>query len=226
VWARERRWWQLWRKSGSGWDGATLSLRKDTRRWVVVGCQTSSDATRLSLRQRTASLCASFSIRKNVTGRNHMTIRNVIFGLLFCSAFVSAAAPPAPSLSLPVDSASGIVLAPQLSWKASTGANTYTIQVSKSSRFSSFVVNKSAISSTWYNLTGLSNNTKYYWRVRAASALGQASGWSTVWSFTTEALPTIPILSYPENAASSITVSTSLGWSCQKEAAFHVQELN
>ena len=54
----------------------------------------------------------------------------------------------------------------------------------------------SVLTDTSVVLSGLSNSTTYYWRVRAIN-VGGISGWSEVWSFTTTAtgiLPNAPVL--------------------------------
>jgi len=45
-------------------------------------------------------------------------------------------------------------------------------------------VNQSGITTTSYALSGLANNTTYYWRVNASNA-GGTSAWSSIWNFAT-----------------------------------------
>jgi hypothetical protein len=97
-----------------------------------------------------------------------------------------ASAPTPPTLSSPADEATGVATNPTLSWNASTGAASYTLQVSTNSSFSSFVVNQSSINTTSYAVSGLANSTTYYWRVNASNSYG-TSDWSSIWSFTTVA---------------------------------------
>ena len=59
-----------------------------------------------------------------------------------------------------------------------------TLQVSIDSLFSTYFYNQSGLADTGQQVTGLSSETKYFWRVCATSNFG-SSGWSTVWSFTT-----------------------------------------
>jgi len=98
--------------------------------------------------------------------------------------YSSSAIPPVPTLSSPTDGATGVATKPTLSWNASTGATSYTLQVSTSSSFSSFAVNQSGINTTSYAVSGLANSTTYYWRVNATNSNG-TSDWSSIWSFTT-----------------------------------------
>ena len=53
------------------------------------------------------------------------------------------AAPPAPTLSSPANNATSLIIPPLLIWNASTGAASYTLQVSTSSSFTNFEYNQS-----------------------------------------------------------------------------------
>jgi len=109
--------------------------------------------------------------------------------------------PSAPALSSPVDGATNQSISPTLSWNASTGAASYTLQVSTSSSFTSFAYNQSGLTGTSQQVGGLSDNTKYYWRVNATNVFG-TSAWSngsSPWNFTTvvggsscAGVPTVP----------------------------------
>ncbi|MGA9365006.1 MAG: T9SS type A sorting domain-containing protein, partial [Bacteroidota bacterium] len=93
-------------------------------------------------------------------------------------------APSAPTLLSPSNAATGVSIPPTLNWNASTGATSYQLQVSTSSSFTTTVVNQSGITATSYAVSGLNNNTVYYWRVNATNA-GGTSAYSSNWSFTT-----------------------------------------
>jgi uncharacterized protein (TIGR02145 family) len=71
-----------------------------------------------------------------------------------------------------------------LSWNASATATSYTLQVSTSNTFSSFVYNQSGIAGTSQQVNGLSGLVQYYWRVSATNNYG-TSAYSNTWSFTT-----------------------------------------
>jgi len=118
--------------------------------------------------------------------------------------------PSVPTLSSPANGATGVSFTPTFVWSASTGTVpiTYTLQVSTSNTFSSYVVNQSGITTTSYTLTtSLSNNTKYYWRVKASNVCGEAT--SSTFSFTTINLPSIT-LTYP-NGGEILVVGSSIG---------------
>jgi hypothetical protein len=89
-----------------------------------------------------------------------------------------------PVLSTPADGATPMLLRPPFYWADVTGATGYTIQVSRNGAFTSLVVNKTVVSSTYTPTINLPANITLYWRVKANGANGP-SLWSTpVWSFT------------------------------------------
>jgi Fibronectin type III domain len=93
-------------------------------------------------------------------------------------------APAAPQLALPADSATGLTRSPLLTWNISSGAVSYQLQVSTVSNFATTVMNQIGISTTSSTVTGLINNTQYYWRVSATNTVGTGP-WSISRSFTT-----------------------------------------
>jgi chitinase len=92
--------------------------------------------------------------------------------------------PLAPALISPLNGATGIPTNTKLTWSASNGADSYTLQVSTTPTFSNLVLYADGILGTLYQVTGLSENTTYYWRVNAMNEKG-TSVWSEVWRFTT-----------------------------------------
>jgi len=72
----------------------------------------------------------------------------------------------APILLSPKDSSSGLSASPAFNWNSVPGADKYKLQVSN---FPDFGFNKIDLLSTDtnYNATGLTNDTVYYWRIRA-----------------------------------------------------------
>ncbi len=93
--------------------------------------------------------------------------------------------PTAPTLLLPAQNATGVAVAPTLTWNASTGATSYRVQVSTDSTFTStLVVNDSTLTTPTKAVTGLAISTRYYWRVNAKDSLGTSS-YSAVRNFMT-----------------------------------------
>jgi hypothetical protein len=124
----------------------------------------------------------------------------------------------APVLSAPSTEAANQAVSLNLSWGAVTNATSYELQVSTSSAFTTNFIYKTGLTSTSYAVTGLSNNTKYYWRVIAKNS-SISSSWSSVWNFTTViAVPSVPSLSSPANGATGQSLTSSLTWASSTNA--------
>lgn len=134
------------------------------------------------------------------------------------------AVPAAPAILSPADGAENIAVNPSVSWSASERAVSYQLQVSTQSNFAGLVLDKSDITQTSYALSGLSNQTKYYWRVRAKNT-GGFGDWSTISSFITiVAAPQWPALISPADSAQNVPLTVQLGWrSVTLATAYHVQ---
>jgi hypothetical protein len=129
-------------------------------------------------------------------------------------------APAVPALITPADGATGIGLYPSLSWNASGGAASYTLQVAIDSMFTGMVSSLPGLTSTSQTLVnGLTNSTTYYWRVNASNNAG-TSDWSAVRSFTTTATALLPkpALIWPDSGAAGISTSPTLMWSASSGA--------
>jgi len=100
------------------------------------------------------------------------------------SFFVYQEIPSSPMLLLPDSGATGVSTTPTFSWNPSLGTEYYAIQLSDTLDFSRLVVDEDSLGATSLDITGLSVNSTYYWRVSARNALG-TSNWSEEWSFTT-----------------------------------------
>jgi uncharacterized protein (TIGR02145 family) len=119
----------------------------------------------------------------------------------------SGTALQAPTLSSPLNGATNQSTSPTLSWNASNGATSYTLQVSTDSLFSSYVYNQSGLMSTSQQVAGLSNSTLYYWRVNAANSYG-TSLWSKTWSFTAKPWVCGDSLTYANKTYHTIAIGT------------------
>ncbi len=128
-------------------------------------------------------------------------------------SFNSATA--AATLIFPPDSATGINLNPIFSWDPVTNADSYTLQVSTSSTFTtqSMVYNTAGITTTSQQVGGLNPNQLYYWRVRSASGTTQGF-FSVKFTFTTGTTIGLPeqhlqlISLYPNPADEAINFTT------------------
>ncbi len=116
-------------------------------------------------------------------------------------------APPPPTLSSPADNATNISLQPTLSWDSSSSADSYTLQVSTNSSFTSYVYNQSGLTNTSQQISGLSNSTWYYWKVNATNSYG-TSDWSSHWWFATESVhcPGIPTIIYAGKTYNTVQI--------------------
>ena len=95
------------------------------------------------------------------------------------------AIPVSPTLISPANNATDVALGVTLNWGSVSGATSYHVEVSTASDFGSTVVDKT-VETTLYSIEEgiLSEDTVYYWRVKAANVAGK-SGWSETWNFRT-----------------------------------------
>jgi len=81
-----------------------------------------------------------------------------------------------------------------MNWNDVVNADSYTLQVSTNSGFSSFVINQSGLTTSQYQVPAstFQNNILYYWRACAVNTAGTGP-WSSVWNFRTLIVGTRPI---------------------------------
>jgi len=121
-------------------------------------------------------------------------------------------APGVPSLLSPANSTINLPLSLELAWNQVSGATTYNLQVSNSSAFTTVLYNLTNLTGTTYTVSGLSNNTTYFWRVSASNGAG-AGSYSGIWSFATiAAIPPAPILVSPAYGATDISINPLITW--------------
>ncbi len=98
-----------------------------------------------------------------------------------------------PQLLFPLNNSTnldvGII---SLEWLFVVDATEYTCQISTDNTFTSDVVSETT-TSTYKELTNLSTNTEYFWRVKASNNLGE-SDWSQTWRFSTFGFSDVPNL--------------------------------
>ncbi len=142
-------------------------------------------------------------------------------------SFTTVQAPPAvPTLVSPASDAAGVAMNVPFVWNVAARAATYTLQVSTSSSFGSFIINQSGIVDTMFAGATLNSGTRYYWRVRAAASDGVTSV-SAAWSFTTlTVIPPVPSLVTPADGATNIPVSTTVTWGAVAGAASYALEVS
>ena len=115
----------------------------------------------------------------------------------------------APSLKLtsPSNGAATIPVLTTLSWNATASVSRYRLDISKSSFFTSYVLQDSSIAAKSRQVGPLQDSTTYYWRVIATAYSGEEVK-SDVWSFTT--VPTYK---------STMAVNTTLGFTSKAKAS-------
>ncbi len=112
----------------------------------------------------------------------------------YCEEASATTLPPPPSVPTLKSPASGSTVptsTPRLEWNASSGAVSYGVQVSTSSRFTNSLVNESGITDLYCDIAPatLNWNTTYYWRVNSRNSLDSTSSWSSYRYFRTPAGP-------------------------------------
>lgn len=205
-------------------NGATGILNTQVFTWSVV-----NSAVLYSIELSTDPGFATINISKNV-GTNSATITNLDGSTLYywrvksnngghesiySNVYSFNSATAAATLIYPADTATGIPVNPVFSWSNVPNADSYTLQVSTSSTFttSSMVYNTAGLTGTSQQVNGLNPNSVYYWRVRSAN--GNTQGFYSVkYSFTTgttiglDENASFNILSvYPNPATDFITVT-------------------
>ncbi len=95
---------------------------------------------------------------------------------------------------------------------------TVELQVSTNSDMSSPFVDVTGLTGLTYEVTGLTEGTTYYWRVRSKSSGGAYSAWTGIWSFTVSGYgggattPLKPVLNIPLDGSTVTSSTTWLAW--------------
>ncbi|MEZ4824178.1 MAG: hypothetical protein R2942_17990 [Ignavibacteria bacterium] len=84
----------------------------------------------------------------------------------------------------PADNSTDNTAAVIFSWNKNFATMNYDLQISTDSLFSSYFYNDSTLTDTSKFITGLANDTKYYWRVKTKDSSGNYYS-SIVWNFRT-----------------------------------------
>ncbi|HNQ42963.1 MAG TPA: M6 family metalloprotease domain-containing protein [Candidatus Cloacimonadota bacterium] len=120
----------------------------------------------------------------------------------------------APQTIYPENQAVNIPTNPLITWQSVMGATGYHFQISAEPDFSSYLVNVLGHEQPSYQMSGLTPQTLYYWRVASMGEVG-ISAFSEEIHFTTGALtelPGIPGLSSPVNYATNQPRNPTFAW--------------
>ncbi len=78
-----------------------------------------------------------------------------------------------PTMTSPANLTNGLSTTPTFNWQSTAGAESYVLDISRVSDFSSIIQSVTGILATNYTLTTpLAQNAEYYWRVSAANSCG------------------------------------------------------
>ena len=120
--------------------------------------------------------------------------------------------PLTPSNPNPANEAIGVSVSPTLSWQDSDPDGdplTYDLYFGTSSNPP---LKHSGLTDRSFKISGLTNSTKYYWKVVAKDNHGNVTT-GPVWSFTTISLPPNAASSpYPANGQTAVSPDTQLSW--------------
>jgi subtilisin-like proprotein convertase family protein len=132
----------------------------------------------LTLLPSTATLPGTYDIIVNGNGNNFSN------SIVFTGSVIALAPVPATPQS-PANGSQGVDVNPVLNWTANAGpGETYSVQVATDAAFANLVFTAQGLSANEAQVTGLTTNTTYYWRVQNSTPCG-TSPWSSPASFTT-----------------------------------------
>jgi subtilisin family serine protease len=135
--------------------------------------------------------------------------------MVSASAFPTVLDPPA--LLYPPNDTTKMPVSFLLDWDEPSGATSYIIQIARDKLFND-IVTDTEINLSHYQVSGLSNRTIYYWRVKAEGIQG-VSNWSQIRNFRTiPILPSVPTLVFPENNSVAMPLAMTFEWNIANEA--------
>lgn len=118
--------------------------------------------------------------------RNSNDLPNIKHEMFITAIGFNDTVPQKPLLNTPADGI--IAVSPNtpllLKWNAIKDAMLYKLEVAEDASFTNTITTIETANLSAYVSTGLSPDTKYYWRVRANNG-GYPSDWSSTWTFDT-----------------------------------------
>lgn len=152
----------------------------------------------------------------------------MVLGLAGCFETEDTIPTLAFGLLSPAEGATNVATSPAYSWAASAGATSYTLQVSTSGTFATFVTNLAGLSGTTATPgVVLASSTTYYWRVFAHSTFGSTLATGAPQSFTTA--PPVPgpfTLIAPANGASGVAADPTFSWNASSAATSYTLQVS
>jgi len=159
--------------------------------------------------------------------------KNEVFESAWANArnFTTVFGPPdAPTLVDPTDGAGGVSTNPLLQWAASGEVDGFVLQltsnfVGQTPQWTGLVVDENETTllgnARDYQVTGLSFNTQYAWRIMAKNSYGDSA--YAVGTFTTGSVPApdAPTPLSPANGSADIAVNAALNWNSALRASYY-----
>ena len=109
----------------------------------------------------------------------------------------------------PADSSNNVSLMPTLSWSEVSGADKYRLEVNTKDDFTGAIIfDQDTVSQISIQISGLSDNTTFYWRVTALNDSGNTGDASSIFTFTTGQSKLISV----QNGAKSVSITPTLSW--------------
>jgi hypothetical protein len=137
------------------------------------------------------------------------------------------AVPAAPALVAPINNAAGQAVSNlAFQWNALEGTDFYRFQLSEDSTFTGLLIkNDSSLVDTFRVVSGLSMNTRYFWRVNGRNGGGNGP-FSPTWGFWTFAqLPAQVSVVSPAHQSIISADSVTFRWNSQPEADRYWHEI-
>ncbi|MDI6402779.1 T9SS type A sorting domain-containing protein, partial [Balneolaceae bacterium ANBcel3] len=130
--------------------------------------------------------------------------------------------PPAVVLLSPENEEADVVLQPMLTWSGADRAETYQLQLSVDTDFTSLLMDEQHLEAVTFEFEEeLNPNETYFWRVRAENESGTGP-WSDQWSFTTIPMPPGRVdLVSPVDSAGSVSRMPVYSWEEAERAHFY-----
>lgn len=129
-----------------------------------------------------------------------------------------------PVLQAPVNLSVGCRINGDVEWNNVNGAESYEVQISLNSDFTTIVANPTDVSTLTYSYSGLNNYATYYWRVKAKNSAGNEGAFSAHWEFKT--IFAAPVLASPANNSTGKEIAGSLNWNAVAEATTYNLQLS
>jgi plastocyanin len=154
-------------------DAADTFLGKRSIRTLAPGASSGPVSTRVTIPRTVAP--GSYFIGAIVRANSNFDPK----GITICLPLSKSA------LLSPKNRGTNIATTPTLEWSDVNGVTSYEVQVGTDSKFTDIVASITGLTDTrWFVAPALSNQTTYFWRVRAVNDCGSGP-WSSTWSFRT-----------------------------------------